>query len=114
MAILFTPFNPIVQVLPFLLLGLGVDDTFVIVGAFARTDKKLSAEERIGIAMQSAGSSVLVTTLTDFVAFLVGIYTQLPALQSFCAFAAAGILFDFVFQVIFLCLWSSICGKEPF
>ncbi|CAN0537374.1 unnamed protein product, partial [Ectocarpus sp. 8 AP-2014] len=35
------------QVLPFILLGLGVDDSFVICNAFGRTDPRKSIPERM-------------------------------------------------------------------
>ncbi|CAD7701856.1 unnamed protein product [Ostreobium quekettii] len=94
-------FNLVVQTLPFLLLGLGTDDTFVIVGAYHQTDAALPGEDRIAQAMRAAGSSILVTSVTDMVAFLMGSYTELPALRAFSAYATLGIIFDFFYQVTF-------------
>lgn len=92
-------FNTVVQVLPFLILGLGVDDTFVIIGAYQRVKYDLPVEEKICQTLERAGSSILITSATDFLAFLMGTYTRLPALQSFSAHASLAIFFDFVFQV---------------
>ena len=58
-------------------------------------------EERIAKAIAKAGSSILVTSATDIIAFLAGMFTTLPALSAFCGFTALGILFDFVFQITF-------------
>lgn len=38
------------------------------------------------------------TSISDFFAFVVGSTTSLPALRDFCAYAAIGILFDFLYQ----------------
>ena len=43
-------------------------------------------------AMKHAGVSVTVTSVTDMVAFAIGTSTALPALSSFCVYAACGIL----------------------
>lgn len=51
--------------------------------------------------MAVAGVSVLLTSVTDCVAFVASSFSSLPALQSFSLFAAMGVLFDFFFQVTF-------------
>jgi len=94
-------FNPIVQVLPFLILGLGIDDTFVIVGAYQRLDSFLPVEEKIARTLETAGSSIFVTSATDVCAFLMGLYTEIPGIRAFSAYAALSIFFDFAFQVTF-------------
>lgn len=88
------------QTVPFLLVGLGVDDTFIIMGQFKRTNRRLLPEERISLAMSRAGSSIFVTSLTDLVAFLLALTSSIPALQQFGIYASFGVLFDFLFQVI--------------
>lgn len=52
-------------------------------------------------AMSHAGVSITVTSITDFVAFMISTSTSLPALSSFCFYAATGILFLFLFQCLF-------------
>ncbi|CAM9868562.1 unnamed protein product, partial [Laminaria digitata] len=39
--------TPRAQILPFVLLGLGVDDSFVICNAFGRTDPRKSIPDRM-------------------------------------------------------------------
>ncbi|GMH38211.1 hypothetical protein BSKO_06095 [Bryopsis sp. KO-2023] len=93
--------NSVVKSLIFLLLGLGMDDTFVIMGSYFSTDENLPVEERMGLTMMNAGSSILVTSVTDFLAFCVGTFTKMPSVQVFCLYAAIGIFFDFLYQVTF-------------
>ncbi|KAG8458685.1 hypothetical protein KFE25_005281 [Diacronema lutheri] len=94
------------NLVPFLLLGLGVDDAFVLVGEYNRAtliNPTASAEERCIAATKHGGVSILITSLTDALAFLVGSSTVLPALESFCLYAGMGIVFCFAFQLtIFL------------
>lgn len=49
------------QVLPFILLGLGVDDSFVICNAFGRTDPRKSLPERMKEGLGTSGQSLPVT-----------------------------------------------------
>lgn len=42
------PFNSITLVMPFLIIGVGSDDVFIIIHAMRKSDKKKSLEEQIG------------------------------------------------------------------
>ncbi|KAK8393963.1 hypothetical protein O3P69_006275 [Scylla paramamosain] len=105
------PFGPVNNVLPFLLLGLGIDDMFVIMQAWNTLtphEKTLKLTERIGKALKHAGVSITVTSLTDFAAFAIGSGTVLPALRSFCLYAAVGIAAVYFFQATFFVAWFSL------
>jgi len=91
--------TPLHGVLPFLLLGLGVDDIFVITGGFDLTSSTLPVIDRLSRSLAHTGASVAVTSLTDFLAFIIGSSTSLPALRSFCIYAAIGIFFILIFQI---------------
>jgi hypothetical protein len=109
-------YGPVHSVLPFLLIGVGVDDMFVIVASWENLPEKSHKEKdiatRIGLTLSEAGVSVTVTSLTDLAAFLIGATTILPALRSFCVFAGVGIFFDFVFQVTFFTAFLAIDGTR--
>lgn len=97
-------YGPVHTSLPFLLMGLGVDDVFVMLACWRKvqiesSDKNLP--EKIGLMLKHAGASISVTSLTDTIAFLVGGTTILPSLQSFCLYAAANVLMMYVFVVTF-------------
>ena len=94
-------YGPVHSVLPFVLLGIGVDDAFVIANAFDREREGIPREsetdeglvERGSRALARAGASITVTSLTDLVAFAISSTSALPALASFCAFASINIFF---------------------
>ncbi|KAL0275927.1 UNVERIFIED_CONTAM: hypothetical protein PYX00_003640 [Menopon gallinae] len=105
------PYGPVHTSLPFLLLGIGVDDMFVIASCWknlAPAQRKLKLEEKVAVILSHAGVSITITSVTDLVAFLVGSFTILPSLQSFCIYTAIGIFIMFIYQatmfVAFLCL----------
>merc|ERR1719341_262191 len=85
------PYTPMHAVLPFICLGIGIDDMFVIVTSYyniLKTGENLSIGEKIGRTMRHAGVSVTVTSFTDVFAFGVGAITKMPGLQSFCVSTA--------------------------
>ncbi|XP_077981544.1 patched domain-containing protein 3-like [Glandiceps talaboti] len=108
-------YGPVHTVLPFLLLGIGVDDMFVIVQAWnnlSQQKRKYELHERVGEALRHAGVSITVTSITDFVAFGIGATTILPALRSFCVYCAIGIFFLFFFCVTFFTACLTIDQKR--
>ena len=69
------PYGPVHTSLPFLLLGIGVDDMFVILScwnALQPSERNLPIPQRMGLAMRHAGLSITITSATDFVAFMIG------------------------------------------
>jgi len=98
-------FGPMHNALPFLLLGIGIDDMFVIVQSWDNLKKEdvqgRSLPEKFGLAMGKSGVAITITSVTDVVAFAVGGSTVLPALRSFCFYASVGIIAVFFFQCTF-------------
>lgn len=103
-SLLGVPYCPVNSILPILLLGLGVDDMFVIMAAWEAEGGK-DLPQRAGRAMRHAGVAITVTSLTDVTAFAVGATTVLPALRSFCLYASVGILTVYVMQSTFFLSW---------
>ena len=75
------------NLMPFLLIGIGVDDMFVIANAIDQVPFSKSAEERIVTGLSHAGPSITITSFTNALAFYFGSTTSLIALRSFCLFA---------------------------
>ncbi|XP_069127848.1 patched domain-containing protein 3-like isoform X2 [Argopecten irradians] len=97
-------YTPLHSILPFLLLGIGVDDLFVIMGAYKSLPEGYSdrpIHERMAMTLKHAGVSITVTSLTDMCAFGIGATTVLPALRSFCVFCCLGILALFLLAATF-------------
>ena len=80
------------NLLPFMLIGIGVDDMFVISSALDQTDPRAPIEERFKNGMIHAGASISITTFTNAVAFFLGCSSSLDALSSFCFFCGLGVI----------------------
>jgi Niemann-Pick C1 protein len=101
---IFLFYSPVHTSLFFIILGLGVDDIFVIMSALRKVkseSSELKLSEKIGKTLEKAGASITITSLTDIIAFVVGGTTVLPSLRSFCVFAALCILMTYLYVVTF-------------
>lgn len=92
-------FSPLMSILPFIMLGVGVDGMFVLQSALDATNPEDSMEARMGETMRDGGVSVTIASITNFFAFIIGSNTSLPALSAFSIYAALGLLFDLLLQV---------------
>jgi len=104
--------NPVINVLPFILIGIGIDDMFVLVAALESESADLDPKERMARAMAKAGVSITITSFTDAMAFVLGTASQLPALSTFCGFAAIGIAADFLLQISFFAGFMALDARR--
>mmetsp|Transcript_8790 Transcript_8790/g.15410 ORF Transcript_8790/g.15410 Transcript_8790/m.15410 type:complete len:927 (-) Transcript_8790:63-2843(-) len=88
-------------VLVFIILGIGADGVFIVTNAFRRTNPEATSAERAADALQHAGVSVTVSSLTNVVAFALGSTTVIPDLSSFCKYAALTFFFLWIFLPTF-------------
>ena len=99
MFIFGVPFTSMTQILPFVgksaslssasacffrllthmspVFGVGLDDTFIITGAYLRTDANLDTLERVRLTMEEVACSITTTTVTTVVAFILGKFQNL-------------------------------------
>ena len=97
-------FTQLHSILPFLMLGVGIDDMFVLVQSYenlTEEEKKEDLPERFGKTLSYAGMAVSVTSVTNIVAFSLGATTVIPALRSFCLYCSVGIMAIFIYTLTF-------------
>ena len=92
----------IAEVIPFLVLAVGVDNIFLIVHEFERinishADDKI--EVRIAKALGRMGPSILLSASTETVAFALGAAVGMPAVKNFAVYAAGAVFINAVLQV---------------
>lgn len=92
------------------LLGIGIDDSFVMLAAWRRTSVKLDVPERMGLMLSEAAVSITITSLTDIVSFVIGIYSPFPSVQIFCAYSGLAVTFIFVWHITFFAACVAISG----
>jgi len=117
-------FSPSTGVAVFLVLGIGLDDSFVICGLIdddldeewydpTRSPLENDADRvlvhgesveavtsrRIIHTLRSSGPSITVTSITDTAAFIGGSFTETPDISNFNRFCAAAVMVDFAFQL---------------
>lgn len=86
------------EVVPFLILAIGVDNMFILSHSLERT-KDENIEKRVGRALASVGPSISSAAFCEILAFLTGVLTKAPALVVFCLLAAFAVFFDYLFQI---------------
>uniref|UniRef100_A0A8B9S9C2 Patched 2 n=1 Tax=Apteryx owenii TaxID=8824 RepID=A0A8B9S9C2_APTOW len=89
------------QVLPFLALGIGVDDMFLLAHAFTETSQHIPFKERTGECLKRTGTSVALTSVSNMIAFFMAALVPIPALRAFSLQAAVVVVFNFA-MVLFI------------
>ena len=88
------------EVVPFLILAIGVDNMFLISRAEREIPKFVgSVEQRIAFALKDIGPSIFTAAFCEAAAFFIGMLTDVPALQNFCLIAGLGVVADFILQL---------------
>lgn len=92
----------IAEVIPFLVLAVGVDNIFLIVHEFERVNvshPEGSVAERVGRALGRMGPSILLSATTETAAFALGAAVGMPAVRNFAAYAAGAVFINALLQV---------------
>jgi len=108
------PFTQLTQVLPCVVFGVGLDDTFIITGEYytrlAEKNKNSSSVadtdadiiDRVAKTMEEVGISIFLTTTTTIVAFLLGAFSStIPGVIWLCIYGTAAISIDFLYQITY-------------
>jgi Niemann-Pick C1 protein len=92
----------IAEVIPFIVLAVGVDNIFLIVHEFERVNVSHPddmVEVRIAKALGRMGPSILLSAVTETIAFALGAFVGMPAVRNFAVYAAGAVFINAVLQV---------------
>ncbi|KAM9845012.1 NPC intracellular cholesterol transporter 1 [Aulostomus maculatus] len=91
----------VIEVIPFLVLAVGVDNIFIIVQTYQR-DERLPQEElhqQIGRILGDVAPSMFLSSFSETVAFFLGALSNMPAVRTFSLFAGLAVFIDFLLQI---------------
>ncbi|KAK6726940.1 hypothetical protein RB195_004938 [Necator americanus] len=104
--------NSLMLIMPFLIMGIGVNDSFLTVHAWLRQPLRQSPAARLGKVLEEVGPSITTTTLTNVVTFLIGWLTPTEEISIFCFGSAMALGFAYIYTVIIFCPILYYCSLE--
>ncbi|KAF7638648.1 SSD domain-containing protein [Meloidogyne graminicola] len=81
------------QIVPFLTLGLGIDDMFLLLHNYNDVIEAVK-EKEVAVLLKETGMSILITSINNILAFITGCILPIPALRSFCGQTAILLTFN--------------------
>lgn len=93
----------IAEVIPFLVLAIGVDNIFLIVHEFEKVNSSYGSDEPVEIRVSKAlgrmGPSILLSAVTETITFALGAAVGMPAVRNFAIYAAGAVAINAVLQI---------------
>ncbi len=101
--LLFQDQSPMAQILPILLIGLGVDYSIHVTSRYREEVAAGAGVDRsVRKAIRTVGVALVLATITTAVGFLTNLFNEIPALREFGALAAIGIVASFLLKLTFV------------
>ncbi|XP_044021275.1 NPC intracellular cholesterol transporter 1 homolog 1b-like isoform X2 [Aphidius gifuensis] len=98
-----------IEVIPFLILSIGIDDIFILVQTHQRNIAKPeeTVSQHLGRILALVGPSLLLTSLSEGLCFLIGTLSSMPAVKTFALFSSVAVFIKFFLQITaFICFLS--------
>ncbi|XP_058412786.1 NPC intracellular cholesterol transporter 1 isoform X4 [Diceros bicornis minor] len=91
----------VIEVIPFLVLAVGVDNIFILVQTYQR-DERLQGEtldQQLGRVLGEVAPSMFLSSFSETLAFFLGALSVMPAVHTFSLFAGLAVFIDFLLQI---------------
>ncbi|VDL67118.1 unnamed protein product, partial [Nippostrongylus brasiliensis] len=99
-------------VTPFLVLGIGVDDAFILIHRWKHRSDVADHSTRLTKVIVDVGPSITITSLTNIIAFGVGFFTPTPQMSLFCLATSLALFIDFVVTYTILAPVVYLCSDK--
>ncbi|XP_044032274.1 patched domain-containing protein 3-like [Siniperca chuatsi] len=106
------PFVITVANSPFLILGIGLNNMFIMVSDWQHTNVKDPVPKRMAHSYKEAIMSITITALTDVLKFFFGVMSDFPSVQSFCLYTSTSIIFCYIYTITFFGAFLALNGRR--
>ncbi|KAG8009597.1 Patched domain-containing protein 3 [Nibea albiflora] len=106
------PFVITVANSPFLILGIGLNNMFVMVSDWQHTNVKDPVSKRMAHSYKEAIMPITITALTDVLKFSIGTTSDFPSVQAFCLYTTISIIFCYIYTVTFFGAFLALNGRR--
>ncbi|CAJ0964113.1 unnamed protein product, partial [Mesorhabditis belari] len=100
LSIFGSPINQLLLIMPFLIMGIGVNDSFLTVHAWLRQSNHEDLAITMGRVFEEVGPSITTTTLTNVITFLIGALTPTSEISIFCFGTAIALGMAYIYTLI--------------
>ena len=96
-------FSPPTQIVPILIIGLGVDYAIHLTSRYREeVGEGFSVDDGMSGAVTTVGVALILATLTTVIGFLTNVFNPIPALKDFGILSAVGIFVSFLLMLTFV------------
>ncbi|XP_012787438.1 patched domain-containing protein 3 [Sorex araneus] len=106
------PFVLIVANAPFLILGVGVDDVFIMISAWQESGYSENISQRLSDIYFKVAVSITITSLTNVLAFYTGVLTSFRSVQYFCLYTGTTLIFCYLYNITCFGAAMALDGKR--
>nr|XP_046227513.1 patched domain-containing protein 3-like [Scatophagus argus] len=106
------PFVITVANSPFLILGIGLNNMFIMASDWQHTNVKDPVPKRMAHTYKEAIMSITITALTDVLKFSIGVLSDFPSVQSFCLYTTVSIIFCYSYTITFFGALLALNGRR--
>ncbi|KAM9332640.1 patched domain-containing protein 3-like [Pholidichthys leucotaenia] len=96
----------------FLLLGISLNNMFMVVSDWEHTNVQDPVPKRMAHTYKEAIMSITITSVTDVLKFFIGVMSDFPSVQFFCLYTATSIIFCYVYTLTFFGAFLALNGRR--